>query len=305
MEIRSGMKQLSLFFCAFSLISTLSFSQNNTLEFHSYFERQTLKSYLDSDTADMMSLQLMSDRTIKNEDREAFKLKFDKLVAHFKDKKAGNVPEKYFLSNVFYKTHRKLLKRYTKLASLGETFQTGRYNCLSATTLYAMLYDALGVKLEIIETNHHIYLKLNADQGVILIESTDPINGFITDKKEIEQKLQDVTNSQTPSIARQSKGDDEYYQFSVLLNESINMKKLIGLQYYNQAVIEFNIGKMTTAVSLLEKATIFYNNNRFKEFGILLANKLHFDGQMNNQERSEYLNRIEDFARVEFIVASR
>ncbi|MEL7003519.1 MAG: hypothetical protein AAFN93_12420, partial [Bacteroidota bacterium] len=110
-------------------------------------------------------------------------------------------------------------------------------------------------------------------------------------------------NNQSESeYSKRSEAD--YYQFSMLLNEEIDVRSLVGLQYYNQAVVKFNQGDVASAVKLLEKGSVFYNSERFKEFGILLANKLYSDQKINSQTKSDYLQRITDFINVEFIVAA-
>lgn len=297
------MKKLILFFLVVGVsISPLS-AQGNLLEFHSVFEKEILESYLNSNQKDLMSLQLIADEKVDQIDAEVFNYEFNKLVDYFIRKQKKSRLSEYFLSDVFYKTHRKLLKRYQKFTTFGDLFKTGNYDCLSATTLYAMLYNELGIDLEVVETNHHIYLKLNTEEGIILVESTDPINGFITDKKEIEQRLNEVVFTDQNQGMYSTKKDD-YYKFSFFLNERINLEKLVGLQYYNRAVHKFNLGDATSAIKLLEKGTVFYNNDRFKEFGILIANKLYTDQNLNSQTKSDYLKRIMNFTKVQFVIAS-
>lgn len=295
------MKQLSLFFLMVCYFFTSTSAQEIALEFHSSFEKESFKKHLDNE-ADMLSLQLISDKDVEFEQYQSYKNELDRYVNRLKEKGNRSQSEIFFLSSVFYKTHKKFLKRYKKFTSLSDMFETGKYDCLSATTLYTLIYNSLGVDLEVIETNHHIYLKLTSQGQTFLVESTDPLHGFISDKKEIAEKLSDVYTGQR-QVA--SSKDGLYHQFSFLLNERIDMTKLVGLQYYNQAVKVFNEGQAATAIKLLEKGSVFYNNKRFKEFGILLANKIYEDQQMDRNIKSRYIDRVSKIAKVDFIIASR
>ena len=290
------MKKWIFVFSLAGFLVNVGFAQlPQRLVYHSEIEKGALSTFLKSDSYNKLTLQLMSDPLVDQQELKVFQRDIHNYVELLKAKRHKMPSDKAFYGYVFYKTHHKLLKRYKKYSEFSTLLRTGVYNCLSATTLYALLYDALGVDIEIIETNHHIYLQLNTLNETFLVESTDPINGFIENEEEIEAKLK-------PSF--QQRGEDQLFKFSFDLNERIGLDKLAGLQYYNKAVHAFNKGEIIAAIELMEKASVFYNNKRLREFGILLGKVLIADQSIESSIRSHYLERIGATTRVQFIIAS-
>ena len=74
--------------------------------------------------------------------------------------------------------HGHYLRRYRSDADgLAQVFDTGEYNCLSATLLYGLAAARLGLEPEILETPGHLAVRLHAGARVIDIETTSP-RGF-------------------------------------------------------------------------------------------------------------------------------
>ena len=84
---------------------------------------------------------------------------------------------------------------------------------------------------DLIELPNHIFLKVVLDQQSVLIESTDPFNGFIKDSNEIKTRLTAYDTSTKESLTTK-----------VSLLEPINFHQLIGLHYFNLAIksLRFN-----------------------------------------------------------------
>ena len=55
-----------------------------------------------------------------------------------------------FCRTLFQKTRQEFLRNYTQYASFGETLSKGKYNCLTGTTLYAMLLERFNIRI-----HHH------------------------------------------------------------------------------------------------------------------------------------------------------
>jgi hypothetical protein len=94
-----------------------------------------------------------------------------------------------FCRALFNRTRQQFFRRYTPYASFGETLNNGKYNCLTGTALYALLLDHFNIQYSIIETNYHIFLLAHTQEGTVLFEATDPTDGFVTDPKQIEQRV--------------------------------------------------------------------------------------------------------------------
>ena len=184
------------------------------------------------------------------------------LVAHLQSKRAKYRSERRFLSYLFYKVHRHYLKRYRSHTTLYELLSQGNYDCVTGSALYALLFDALGISYQIHEFPYHVYLTVTtADQATIMIESTDPQYGFVTDAKEQAARYQHY---------RQRKEEEAYYHYDFTIQETINLLELAGLSYFNEAVEHYNKQELQPARRLLQQARCLYASPRTEAFSTLI-----------------------------------
>ena len=164
--------------------------------------------------------------------------------------------ERDFVEHLYYFTHRKILKKYDQYASLSATLATGVYDCLTATAVYSILLTELSIPHAVVETNYHIYILVYPDsEGEILLETTDPAYGFITEASKIEH---------LKSEYKLANDEQEIGQVEISLNieRRLQDKELIGLLFYNQSVNELNQGNWQLAEELAKQAVKFYPNIR-------------------------------------------
>jgi hypothetical protein len=190
---------------------------------------------------------------------------FEALIAHFEKKKKSLRTEHDFVRHIFVKTHAQILKRYKDEAKFQQLFIDGTYNCLTGTILYSLILNHFNIRHEVIETNYHIFLIVQTNQGEVLIEVTDPLDGFVNSKKEIEERIEAFKNNVNTADVSGA------YEFSFNLYNSVSQRELLGLLYYNLAVESFNKQQVDKSVVLLAKASELYYSTRIREFaGILL-----------------------------------
>lgn len=201
---------------------------------------------------------------------------FQHFVTKLERKRHSLKSDRAFLKHVFYKTHQRFLKNYTGHATLDDTFTNGNYNCLSGTILYALILHQFNIQHEVIETNYHIFIVAETAQGKILIEATDPLNGFVTTADDIEKRIalykqNEVMNPETGS-------DKSHYKFRFELFNRVSLNELRGLSYYNMAVFTFNNQQLPEAVDYLIKAHTLYSSPRMDEFSQLVLLALQASG---------------------------
>jgi hypothetical protein len=191
------------------------------------------------------------------------------LVDKF-DKKQESNRDFDFLKVLFSKTHRKFLTEFDQYASFAELFKSGHYNCLTGTALYALLLDRYNFEYRIIETNYHIFLLVKTTKGDVLFETTDPRGGFVSNRKEIDDRIQQYRQNKLQQDLTQKK---YCYQFSFDLYHTIGLSELTGLLYFNLSVDAFNHHQFDESIRLLDLAASYYDSERIKEFSriILLA----------------------------------
>ena len=224
---------------------------------------------------------------LSTDPQESSSASFDYFLKKLEKKRLSIKKEKDFVRYVFSKTHQSYLKNYTQYASFGQLFTNGSYNCLTGTALYATLLTHFHIPFEVIETNYHIFLTVDTEQGKILLEATDPTDGFVESTFEVEKRI--ASYKQNTLIASNSKSN--YYQFNFNLFKSVSMPELSGLLYYNKAVDFFNHRKLNESIQSLVLANERYQSPRIGEFSIVLLQAIQ-QSKCTDEAKEKLLNVI-------------
>jgi len=192
-----------------------------------------------------------------------------------------------FLKILFARTHSKFLKEYADCASFTELILSMRYNCLTATALYALLLDRFGYDYRIIETNYHIFLLVTTSKGGVLLETTDPLNGFVADKKSIEERIREYRSGDSPQVS----GRPDHYPFSFDLFREVGLTEMTGLLYFNLAVEAFNRGKIDESIGFLQSASMYYTSERIEEFTRVILMAVS-QSNLDDRAKSFYVNKV-------------
>ncbi|HMP98196.1 MAG TPA: hypothetical protein PKC24_00355 [Cyclobacteriaceae bacterium] len=194
--------------------------------------------------------------------------------------------------------HDTFLKSYRQYASFNDLFENGDYDCLTGTTLFALVFDKLGIDYQIIETNYHVFILLNPNtKNQILIESTDPVNGLITDYTTIQNRL----NTYRKLEADEVKKDQYAYRYQEEIFREIDIYELVGLTYFNESVKQFNKGKLIEASVSLVVAGTYYRTNRVSEFAAILILSLANNNNIEENTRLENLKKLSELVGKEFL----
>lgn len=81
---------------------------------------------------------------------------------------------------IYKKAHLKFLKKYDKKANFNKVFENGSYNCVSASALYALLFDEFGINYSIKEKPTHVYIIADTLGLQTTIETTLPTSGVFS-----------------------------------------------------------------------------------------------------------------------------
>ena len=189
---------------------------------------------------------------------------FQKLVTQL-DSRRSNWSDDRFIAHVFSKTHRHLLKNYRSDASFVDLLETGDYNCLTGTGLYAILLDYFDIPYTITETNYHIFLIAETNSGRYLFEATDPLGGFLAGGRLIDSRIEEYrqTDQELNAI-------DGQYEFRNKIFNTVSLVELAGLLFYNQAVNAYNNHQLEMAVDFLDTASQLYYSTRIEEMSQLI-----------------------------------
>jgi hypothetical protein len=154
------------------------------------------------------------------------------------------------LHALFTKTHAGFLHSYVQYTGI-EELAKGRYDCLTATSLFADILSRTGYKYKIIETNSHIFIMVKTSGGDVLLETTDRMGGFISDEKSICKVISDYRRN-----------------YSLFL--TVDVDQLPGLLYFNQAVKAFNAAKWDECSEKLSAAATKTNSPQVAALAELL-----------------------------------
>jgi hypothetical protein len=192
-----------------------------------------------------------------------------------------------YLKYVFQKIHGRFLRSFNETASFNDLTSNGRYNCLTATALYALALENLNFKYSAFETNYHIFLKIQTTEGEILLETTDVQNGFIPDANEISARIAQY-KAQNVSASKAAK---YYYCYANSLFHQVNLDEILGLLHFNSAVHAYNNHDLFKTVEHLEKASSLYYSNRLDEFSKIIFLSL-LEGNYDAKTKQTLLPKI-------------
>ncbi len=170
---------------------------------------------------------------------------------------------KRVLKTVYEEVHDEFFTKYTEQVHFSEIFETGHYNCVSATALYAMILDELGIEYIIKETPTHVYLIADPTETSYLFESTLPATGAIQFNYKYQKAFVDYLHDNKVISDEEFRKYDtnwlfmEYYSKDV----TIDIRELAAIQYYNDGVFEANEENFREAYCSLAKARVLYPSN--------------------------------------------
>jgi hypothetical protein len=212
---------------------------------------------------------------------------FSSFLQQIDKKKHAFKHEKELVRYIFYKAHQKFLKNFQTESSFGELLTTGKYNCLTGTALYALLFEHFHIDYSIIETNHHIFIIVKADGKEILIETTDPVEGFVDNPEKIQTRLDEYRNNAVPNATR----GGVRYEFSFNLWEAVTLEELTGLLYFNNAVKAYNQQDFIEATLTLIKASQYKPSPRIEEFSLLLMVTIR-ESELADDDKKDLLHKL-------------
>jgi len=255
------MKRLIINFLALFATLGITFAQLNSQE-------QVFVSQGSSDEERLAQLDIFSvllaasDQNIMDE-KHLYRAEIDAFVDKMKRKQRRYKRETDYMEYVFYKVHNKFLKFYENYITFDEIFNSGNYDCVTGTALYAYIFDRLGYEVNIYESDYHVVLLIQLDNEKVLMEATDFMRGFVKGDEKVNERMAEYRQVSENNT-------EEYYQMNYKADRLINIKELAGLLYYNLAVKEYNEQNFVEALTFLEKAEYLYPSGRLKELRSLI-----------------------------------
>jgi tetratricopeptide (TPR) repeat protein len=223
------------------------------------------------------------------------------FAEHLKSEKSKKTLSKT-VQNYFDLTHKKFFTKYWLSAYFNEIFESGTYNCVTASALYAILFDKVGIRYTIKETPTHIYLVVNPGAENIMVETTDPqgLISVVTDemKKQYLDYLKADKLISDADLATSSVNDLFYKSYYG--DSDISLIELAGLQYYNKGVDLLDNKQYANALTTFEKSYRLYPCERTSFLILYCLEQFVADDLVNHYDQNkEYLVKYVNYTHKE------
>ena len=286
-----------------------SYGQDSILQkdfnYVSSFEEYLLSDFFESDeeTKSLPFLEslLAIDSTFNETKAEEIRTSVTTYLSGLKNK-ADSYKAKKKVKFVFKEVHQRFFKKYELDSNFADIFlNSGTYNCVTATALYTIAFDYLGIPYQIKETPTHVFLVAYPYNHNIYIETTLPgkagsyAPSEVLIKKAVDElvRMKMITSEHLSSVGYSKAYNDHYYG-----DENISKNDLVGIQYYNEAIFYLNKQEYKAAYYSMSKAKEIYKNEKTKLFdeGILalVIEETDFSDLSNFDWFLKFANRTDD-----------
>src|SRR5690349_14148654 len=158
----------------------------NELTFYSEFERETFQRFQKRE-ANAFSLFMANGSLLREDKIKESEQKFYDQVALLGKETSAKKNDKR-VKTIYDNLHAKLLSKYELKNRFEEVFYNGNFNCVSATALYALAFEKLGIPYGIKEEPSHVYLIAYPYAERIVLQTTSPSAGYYTVNDEFKQR---------------------------------------------------------------------------------------------------------------------
>jgi len=195
-------------------------------------------------------------------------LKMSQFLSGLHVKRAKFKSDELFLRYAFRESHKNFFHNYKAYSQFPEIFDSGYYDCLSATSFFSIVLEEFEFDYKIIETNYHIFLVVDANEKQILLETTDKTYGFVSNDRILKARLNEYREN---NLITTGNSELHHYKFDLDIYQQVMPHQLPGLLYFNQAVIAFNNKDYAECALKIKKARSIYTNPRILELIIILV----------------------------------
>lgn len=286
-----------LSFVLFSVSAQDSLVTIKEIAYSSNYERKAFDEYFIKKTNQVLPLFLSVNSAMDDANAKNINDQINSIVLSIQSAGVdGKKPDKK-IKTVYDKVHNPLLKKYELENRFHEIFSSGNYNCVTATALYAMVFDQLSIPYEIKEEPTHVYLLGFPNKENIIVETTAPLFGYITFTEDFKDRF--VTNLKKQKVIgseeAEKKSTEELFNKYYFKNEKIAVRELIGLHYINDALFMRDKGKWKEGYYQLEKAYLFYPSQRCKYLLMAFNNEVVAKEKLPPQEKAVFVGKLSRF----------
>lgn len=297
----------TIFFSAASLIllsaitvsGQESMANKENLTYSSPFEKQSFDNYF-LHKEDLFALFMANGHLLNEESIRQGKERFYAYLKSINTEKLNSRKNDKKIKIIYDGIHETFLKKYEMLNHFEEIFYNGYYNCVSATALYALAFDYLGIPYAIKEKPTHVYLVAYPEREQIIVETTDPVHGYFTINPAFKQNFIKTLKEQKIISGNEYVADDvnslfDKYYFNN--EENISLANLAGIQYMNDALYKYDEKKVEDAFVQIEKANILYPSERTAYTLMTMGVEALHNHKEHDKQHARYLAKLSTYGK--------
>jgi len=278
-------------------INQLAFSQSTGIGYQNEVIENYAKDTLNYDFIENLSV---IDTTVSKAEVEGFENRLNTLISSFPEKQESDRKEKKRIKKIYDITHDELFVKYEDIAFFPEIFDTGYYNCVTATAVYAHIFDQLSIPYLIKDDPGHVYLIAYPDSYNIYLETTVPSEyGFSNvGEGEIEKIVDDLVGMKLIAKTEvEEKGYKSVYQDFFFGDGFVDKSALVGMQYYNKAYTYFTEENYPEALKNINLAKTYYHKKTVDYMKVAISFNLLGEIEFSSEEDidlfADVLNNLE------------
>ena len=291
------MKRVVFFLFNFVFVFTAAFSSDNEtdlsitvddIDFNNQEEKNTIEDILSDryDSKLLLKLIWASEGDFSDQNYGEFIGGLDQTVSKIRsDKFDRKKPEKR-MKLVYNTVHEKYFKKYDYNPGFEGLPEYGIYNCVTASFVYAMILEELGVSYEIRQTPNHVYLISYPNSASVILESTDPSSGYIQYNQDYKRGF--VKNLMEAKIISDEEfnmnSTDDLFEEHFFSDEVISLKELTGVYFANRGIALLEQEEYQLAFEKFKLAYLLYPSEQMK-FNLMISCVLTLDGADFTEEK--------------------
>jgi len=267
------MRKVTYILSIISFFEYNSFAGNGTdslvlfsdLNYHSEFEKEVIYNFVKHGT-DTFNLFLAIDENMTSEKADRLYNVYLKVLDELYEKKISSKKIDKQVQAAYRIIQDHFFKEYNTDEYFPVMLESGAYNCVSASMMFSLVFDRLGIPYKVMASPERVYLISNPGQDSIIVEAKNPSyeKNVFTDKF----KQQYVYYLHSSGLINESDYKNrsfvelfEQYYYQV---REVGLYNLPGFQYYNKAIYNLLNKEKKDAYELCQKAWFFYQGQQVK-----------------------------------------
>lgn len=256
-----------IFAVLFSCTALLTFAQADLVEldlvqFQSDMEKNAFTDYVRKGKKNYFMLFMASGSLLTDSKVTEAENRFYSFLEQYKDPKFQTKKPERKSKQIHEDLQKTFLIRLQDNVNFEEIFRNGDYSNISAVGLYAISFDHVNIPFSIRDEADQLFILTYPNAEKIKLELT--MNGHALIKPSIEfkqqyvQMLRDqklITDAEFSKVGVTGLFDKFFYGNNEI---GITIPNLIGLQYYNQAVLDLQSNRYANSFNHAEKAYLLY-----------------------------------------------